>query len=295
MTNKPTFNFWSAFGKFALIVTVLWTVTQIYNSYIGDNGFDFVALGKNSKYRLAPDHQEFIEKYKNLQVLDKTYREKIDPTGLSINKLIDFSEKTKNSEFLDRYEFNKKYAHPFEVPEYNNSWEFQIDNNGKKPLENLILETPFNGVYRITIKDKKDIVGIFNKNIELPDLNPGYSTGVRIWINELTEFDIYDEEKTRITHKYGFKAISYPKEVGGFIKWLTSYDYVPLQFGFFVLIVLFFFTFLGGLSYYPKFAENEKRRKIEEFLKNEELRKQIEQEVKKKAENQNKENSESDL
>ena len=165
MTKKSTFNFWSAFGKFALLVTFLWTGTQIYKSFTDDNGFDFIVTGNHSKYRLAPDHQEFIESYKNLILLDKAYREEINSRGLSINKLLNYSEKTTNADFLENYDFNKKYDPPFELPEYNNSWEFQIENNGKKPLEQLILETPFKGVYKISIKDKKDVFGTFDKNI----------------------------------------------------------------------------------------------------------------------------------
>lgn len=279
MTEKTTFNFWNLLGKFALLIGLLWTLLQIHNWYSEDDGFNFSSTGSHSKFDIPSDYESVISNYEETLNLDKAYREVVNSKGLSVNKLLDYYEKTKNKELIERYKFLKKYSGVINLPSYNSSWVFKIDNTGNKPLEKLILETPFNGLYNVSSKNGETVSGKFNKNIELPELNPGYSLNIRIWINESSFlYDYIDEEKTRVTHKYGFKQINYPVKVNGFTKWLTSYDYLPMQAGIVLLLFLLFFTFILGVESYPAIAAREKKREVEAFKKTQEIKELLERE-----------------
>lgn len=278
MTKKTTFNFWSFLGKFALFVTFTWTVWQIYNSTL-TNDYEFEATGNHSKYKPPNNYYSLIKNYESILLLDEAYREAINSRGISVNKLLSFAENTKNKEFLESFNYHKKWTKVINIPIYNYTWEFQIDNSGSKPLEELFVETPFDGYYRISRKNEEDIHGTFSKNIPIEKLKPGYSLGIRIWTNESFGIDEYDEEKTRITHKFGYQPISYPMKVQGFSKWLISDYEFPIFFKVMILIFLFIITFLIGVSSYPKFAELEKQRKIDEYKKFEEAKALIEKQA----------------
>lgn len=281
MGENTSVNFWSVFGKLAVLVGFFWSSTQIYNWITDNNGFDFTVIGNHSKYELAPKHIQLLLKYEDAVLYDKAYREEISSTGLSLNKQTNFSKETSNADYLENYKYNKKFHPIFSETEYNYTWEFQIENNGKQPLEELNLETPFEGAYSISDRDGNEITGVFNKNIELPDLLPGYKLGVRVWINEVVGYDIYNEEKTRITHKYGYKPVSYSKKVNGLVKWVVNNDIVYLL-SVPILLILFMLTFQAGINYYPKYEKQEKERKIKEIREQEELKAQLELEEKEK-------------
>ena len=281
MGEKASLNFWSAFGKLAVLVGFFWTATQIFNWITDDSGFDFTVTGNHSKYRLAPKHVELMGKYEDAVLYDKAYREEINSTGLSLNKQTNFSKETTNPDYLENYRYNKQYSPIFSETEYNYTWEFHIENNGKQPLEELNLETPFEGSFRVSDKDGVEITGVFNKSIGLPDLLPGYKLGVRVWTNEVVGYNVYSEEKTRITHKYGYKPVSYSKKVNGLMKWVVNNDIVYLL-SVPVLIILFMLTFQAGINYYPKYEKQEKERKIKELKEQEELKAQLELEEKEK-------------
>jgi hypothetical protein len=271
MKKKTTLNFWSFLGKFSLFITLLWTTWQIYSS-ISTNAYEFEATGKHFKYRPPNDYYDLIKDYETTLLLDKAYRDEINSKGLSVNKLIDYAGKTENKEFLESYDYHKKWTKLIDIPIYNYTWEFQIDNSGSNPLEELIIETPFDGYYRISRENEDDVHGTFSKNIPIEKLNPGYSVGIRIWIHDTYGINVYDEEKTRVTHKFGFKQISYPTEVKGFSKWLISDYEFPIFLKIIILLFLFFLTFIAGVSFYPKWVEMENKRKIEEYKKFEEAK-----------------------
>jgi hypothetical protein len=272
MTEKRKFNFWNIFGKIALIVTLFWTITQIYNWMTEDEGYKIVVNGTHSKFRLPQQYQDVIDGFEKTLDLDQTYRETVNKKGVSIERLLEYYENNNNEEFKNTYHYHKDYTNQLDIKSYNYSWEFQIENTGNKPLEELLLETPFEGSYKVSISNEDNEYGEFKKNIELPDLGPGYSIGVRIWINNTTSlYEEFDEEKTRITHKYGFQQINYPVKVKGFAKWLTKDDNFNMFFVVLLLLVLIFFVFSLGMEYGPKYAEIEKKKKIEEFKKTQKM------------------------
>lgn len=263
MTEHQTRNFfWSYIGKLAGLLSVIWIGIQLYNYFFKDS-YRIKALGSNYSFDLPSNIIRDLSDYNKLISIDSALR--IDKPQSQFNSLIEFRKypdyKWEKYNILGIYNRNKgNYLN------YKNIWKFEIKNRGRKPIEDLKLELPFDGYYRITKQNEPTLNGSFSKQILLDNLQPSYVITMLVWAPEsYTSIPEYDEEKTRLTHKYGWTKISYSREVRGIVAWNLKKDGMPIFFGIMFLIVILISIFVAGMNYYPIYQEQERKRKLEEL------------------------------
>jgi hypothetical protein len=251
--TKTKNKFWDYFGKFAALIALTWGSIQIMN----------FLFKKEYKANISGFHSEILLPTSNKLVLpdiDKYEKEIIED---SIFKMVIINrEKTKASDFRNVNELSKYYEatrrnysittdniynfvipkvialnttainlNISELPKYSSLWTININNFGDKPLEDLFLELPFDGVYETTnSSDKTTVSGSYMKRINLSTLRPKYQISVKAWrINPFPDYPVYidyynDEKESRITHKYGSFAIEYPIADTRFYNFCKKHD-----------------------------------------------------------------------
>ncbi|WP_395052391.1 hypothetical protein [Flavobacterium sp.] len=213
-------NFWSIFGKIAVLAGFLWAVTQLYNYYIKKE-YDAEANGKHCFYQTP---SIILRGYKNS--LD--YKAVINSMS-SKDLKIKFDIDTLVKEHKSDYQFDELFTKidTLEIKynpnkDYGAFWYFTVTNNGNKSLEELALELPFEGYSKVFYPNSLVNTSVFKNKISLGELRPSYSIKIYCWINDPSyddNYSYYEEEKSRFTHKNGWFKISYPVEANGLYAW----------------------------------------------------------------------------
>ncbi|MFC1898284.1 hypothetical protein ACFLYJ_01805 [Candidatus Cloacimonadota bacterium] len=281
MSNLKQSNIWVIIGKFGVLLSVVWIIIQMINLFSKPKDFKMKIKGNHYSYSIAFKHQELIDEYKKILSLDKSYTKNVNDNGISIQKLKEFLESkkgTENYKFISDYQMYMDYKSLIDIDEYNEVWTFNISNTGNKPVDDLLIEIPFKGFYELNSQKGESSKGEFKDRIEVGNLAPGYSVNVIAWVNNIyTTVPEYIEEKTRITHKYGWEKISYPMKAVGIVAWNIRNDNIPLAFTIVVILLFLMLSFAIGADYGPKYQKKEKERKINELK---ELEKMKEEELK---------------
>ena len=264
-------RFWGVIGKLGVILTVTWIIIQMISYFTKTSDYKINVTGKHYPYVIAATHWEHISNYKKITALDKSYVENVNSKGTSIKNLLKFGT---SKEASDNWRFTSSFSKYFDyqpiidVKDYNEIWTFQIENTGVKPIEDLIIETPFKGYYKLNSQKGNTSQGIFENRIALENLATGYSVNVMVWIENHNYYNSeLVEEKTRITHKFGWEQIEYPVIVDGILAWNSRLESTPLFILVVILIFLIFGSFVLGVENGPKLIQREKDRKLKEFEK----------------------------
>lgn len=271
--------FWSSVGKLAGLLSVIWIIIQLYNYVFKDN-YRIKILGNHYTFELPNIILKDLVNYNKMLAIDsarKVYKE-----TSSFKTLKDFLNYNNHDYYLETYNKIGNYnSNISNYLNYKSTWTFEIKNRGKKPIEELKLELPFDGYYKIIRQNQPVINGLFTKQIILNDLQPSYEIKVTVWpIDVLSDMPEYQEEKTRVTHKYGWTNITYPKEVRGILAWNIRNDNIFTIIAVFVLIIILFIIFGAGMSYGPIYQEQERKRKLQEYNELEKIKKEEEEKVK---------------
>lgn len=221
-------DFWSIFGRFAVIIGVVWALIQICNFIVKPKEYRAQTTGSQYPF-LVPN---FIKP--NLNAFNNTVVDSIYSKIYNTNteKFYIFNSYTLEQKLKNYGTINRLYSYISgnlteyiltTVNQYNTVWYFTISNEGNKPLEELCLELPFSGIYSYTNTDtKKTENGSFGNRINLGNIKPSYEVKIIVWMSSYKGYEIYNEEKTRFTHKYGSFKIQYTKEVSGIKLWVVN-------------------------------------------------------------------------
>jgi hypothetical protein len=272
-TNESKNLLWSIIGKLALVLSILWILIQLYNNFFKKQDYECEAIGNHSIFEIPVHLQKTLNEYINVLAIDSALIE------TNNNKLIE-----KPISFLTKIIGNQNYQNELgiqydvllykqifekkkDLEEYKSFWWFELTNSGNKPLEDLILELPFDGYYIINLANDKNIYGQYKHQIKIGELKTSYSVTIKVWRSDnlvFSDFE-YDEEKTRFTHKYGSTEIKYPKEVSGILAWNSRNYNFPLIILIFILSLLYLIVFTLGVEYGPKITEKDNKKKLKEF------------------------------
>jgi len=263
-TNENKSNIWGNIGKLGVLVTLIWGVIQIFEYFSGENDYKVVASGKISYYEVSPNQKEAFNDYKKFKLITKTLVDNEIPINTSdLNELLKYIEgnNVKYGILKSEYEYNKYSDNNIE--EYNEIWTFSIKNNSNKPLEEISLELPFNGYYKVILPNNNIKNGTFSNKVEIGDLKPSYDAIIMCWRNSYSAsitdaMYTYDQEKTRFTHKYGWFSIDYPIEATGIYAWFKRNDNI------YFFIFIFIITILAIPYLYYMDKQEKKKEKEEE-------------------------------
>jgi hypothetical protein len=172
-TNK--FSFWTIFGKLATIVALIWGLTQLYTYYLKQD-YIIAVTGDHFSFNIPPDINNVLSKYANQLTNNETYDQyftdkrridSIQDIERIIKKNKDDSETITLANIQYTFDYLSKYKHSNLSSNYKSYWRFNIKNDGNKPLEDLILELPFNGIYILSIQNELDVINEFTNQIKL--------------------------------------------------------------------------------------------------------------------------------
>lgn len=246
---------WSYVGKAGVLVALIWGVIQIFNYFFKTGEYEATANGSHGFYETSPIHNEAYLKNAEYKALVRTIIEK-EGSLKSYNldtllKNLRANNRSSEKLYFDMY-LNELGMSPYERKEYNSLWTFRIKNSGNKPLEELALELPFDGVFKVVLPGNVIRTNSFSNKIDIEELRPSYEANIYCWTNASMAFIEDDEEKSRFTHKNGSFSITYPVEVTGIYAWnKKNYD-TPLLIGLGILAFLFLFIFAYGEAYGSK-------------------------------------------
>lgn len=271
-------KFWSSVGKISVLLTVIWILVQMFSHFLKSNEIDIKVTGKHYPYKIANIHMEQLKNYQSVIALDKAYEKNVDKNGTSITRLLKYAESKegkKNWDFqadIDRY---LDFDPLVKIEKFNEIWSFKIENLGTVPIEDLLLEIPYGGFFKINTQKGNKKKGDFKNRIPLGELSPGYSINIICWIeNRYYSISEYDEEKTRITHKYGWEEIDYEFKAQGFDAWVANYATEIFLFGPIIFIGLIFMAYSLGVEHGPELKRKEKLKKLDELKELEHLNSQ---------------------
>jgi len=242
--NKTNNGFWSSLGKAGVLVGLIWGGIQIYNYFFKTGDFEAEANGRHTFYKTAPIILDGYKQNINTRAIVKTV---IDADGfLKTYNYEKLKHKIDDDYRYLAYSSNYDRINPVKDYRWNGDfttmWTFKIKNYGNKPLEELALELPFNGYYKVKFPDNTTKVDSFANKINLKELRPSYELSITCWTDNDTYDPESDEEKSRLTHKNGWFSISYPLEVkaDSIYALNTKYHGMPI----FVFFVIVFFLFI---------------------------------------------------
>lgn len=234
MENKKNIDVWGWIGRIGAIVGIIWGGIQIYTYTIKTDDYDAEAKGLHSFYETSPKYKNAYQKVKDYKALVKSI---VSNEGSLKNHELDtllakIKKENKSSELRKDFEFYSLIENRYEDND-SEIWSFSIKNKGIKPFEELALELPFEGTYKVIYPDNYIKEGEFKNKIDIGELRPSYEVKVVCWVESVHSYisfrSIQNEEKSRFTHKYGWFSIEYPIEIEkGFISFNQKYDYFPL-------------------------------------------------------------------
>lgn len=285
MTESKQGKFWVLLGKAGALLTFIWLIIQMVTYFSKPKEYKMEISGNHYFYKTPIPYLEIMNDYNKIMALDKSYVENVNKSGLPISKLIEFEKSTEASKnYFFKSQFNSnisEYGKLINWENYNEIWTFNIENTGIKPIEDLLMEIPFKGYYEVNMQKGNSTKGKFDNRIQIGTLAPGYSVNIITWVNNIYSTDPeYNEEKTRITHKYGWEKVNYPVKADGLIAWNIKNQNNPLIVLIFIIFIIIFLAFGFGMDYGPKFQKSEKERKLKELQELEKLKKEGELDIK---------------
>lgn len=247
--------------------------------------------GNHYMYKTPNSYLAIMNEYNKIKSLDKSYLESINKISLPISDLLKFeksAEATKNYIFKSRLDnYTSEYGKIIKWENYNEMWTINIENTGAKPIEDLLVEIPFKGFYEVNKQKGNSSNGVFDNRIQIGTLDPGYSISIITWVDDVYSTQPeFNEEKTRITHKYGWQSINYPVKADGIIGWNIKNNNTPLIILIFIIVIIVVLAFGLGVDYGPKFLKKEKERKLKELQELEKLKKEGELDIKKEEQSE---------
>lgn len=239
-------DLWSIIGKLGIIVALVWGAIQIYNYLFKTEDYQVEVAGSHSFYETSPVHNKA---YKNAIEYKALVKAIIERDGnlktFELDTLVSKVKKGKDHTLKSSFEYYKSEVSNQEgsdIFNFNEIWYFTIKNTGHKPLEELSLELPFEGSYKVKLPNDVSKVNSFKNKIEIGELRPSYEATITCWSNNYSFYSEENEEKSRFTHKYGWFSIKYPVQVTGLYAWNKKYDDFPLLLvGIILAISIFFF------------------------------------------------------
>ncbi|GEM_PF-2098591 len=263
-------DIWSYLGKIGLLVALIWGLIQIINFFYKSKDYEAVVNGNHSFYETSPKHRISYTNATEYKALVKTIIKR--EGNLKTFELDTLLSKIKNdNNSILNYEFRNNLPdlrfNDF-GQEYNEIWTFSVKNTGDKPLEELALELPFDGICKIILPDNVLREEDFKNKIQIGELRPSYEANIIVWGKSYSSYissSYEDEEKSRFTHKYGWFSIKYPVEVKGFYAWNKKYDDMPLMFGsMLILMFVFLFGTSAGAKLYKKELESKQKKETDD-------------------------------
>lgn len=237
MFNKSESQIWSYIGKIGVIVAILWGSIQIINFFVKSPEYSADIKGKHSYYETSPWHFERI--YNTLEykaILSLFNRENKLLNNLDLDSLLNIYKDKKN--IKEKSEFDEIIEQMNEEVnrDYNTIWIFDIKNNGNKTLEDLILEMPYLGYYKVLLPDNPTKVQYFEKSVKIGNIRPSNLAKIYCWTNLKKPITKVEEDSVIFTHKNGVCNVFFPTEINGI------YELFYKENGYYILIILMFVT-----------------------------------------------------
>ena len=240
MEEKKETKVWGIFGKASLLVAFVWGLIQVYNYFFKSPEFSATIVGNHCVYETSPIHIDALQRKYEYEALIKT-------TNISQKDNIDsLLNRTRIGNAKSTFEYNLILVSGNHWDsEFNSLWTIKIKNSGNKPLEEVAIELPFEGIYKIILPNNVLKTDKFKNSIVLGDLRPSYEAIAYCWVKTYSgNYFEADEEKSRVTHKNGWFNISYPVEVTGIVAWNKKNYNTPVLIG----LLLFFFIVMMSFA-----------------------------------------------
>ena len=278
--NSNKNKFWDIIGKISVSIGLIVLGIQIYD-YCFKNDYNIIAKGSYFTFGNPPDVKDILIDYSNIKNTVKAYQkcgdgkkndslEQLDLTDRiryilnnksTIYKNCTINRTTSYYDYDDKIFTNSVFLYD----KYKSYWQFTIKNDGNKPLEELILDLPFDGVYELFSKNAEIVRDKFTNTIVIGMLKPTYEVNINVWTkNEISRYSNYDEDKSRITHKYGSQSIQFSTHTYGLLAWIEKNYFSDFIITIILIILL---LLLLGHKYVPIIIENEKKLKLKEMEK----------------------------
>ena len=249
---------WVYIGKTGVLITIFWGIIQIYNYFSPASGYKAITKGNHVFYETSPLHMDnYIKSFEYRALVKTIIQNEGSLKNYDLDSLLlrykDSNDFTANYYFLN--------VNSWET-QFKTIWTFSIKNVGNRPLEEVALEIPFEGLYKVSLPNNVTKQGNFKNQVEIGGLKPSYEAQIICWTtSDLRGLDSY-EEKSRFTHKYGWFNISYPIEVNGLIAWDQRKNHAPFVWFLYILSILFLIVFGIGFQIGGKRVEKKNPRKF---------------------------------
>jgi hypothetical protein len=267
-TENNSSPFWGYIGKFGIVVALVWGVIQIYNYFFKTEDYEADTKGSHSFYETSPIHKTAYKNAIEYKALVKAIIEKNGTLkNYELDSLISKVKKGKDATLKSNFEYYKNQATNYsndDTDNYNEIWFFTIKNTGHKPLEELALELPFEGSYKVVLPNNISKVNSFKNKVIVGELRPSYEVTIVCWSDSYSFYSIENEDLSRFTHKYGWFGINYPVQVDGIYAWNKKYNDFPLILIACVIGLLIFFLGVNAQYNHAKKQLEEKDKKSEE-------------------------------
>ncbi|RII25101.1 MAG: hypothetical protein CXR30_19360 [Geobacter sp.] len=240
--NKVT-KFWSLVGKMATLAALILGVIQLI-SIFNKSDYSIEAKGFYADQKLPFNMESEIEKFEKT-VDANAIKSAIDITLPKDSTIDRYSlERSINNNIEKPLSRLKTISH--ELNNINTRWIYTIQNIGKKEIQDMKLEVPFDGYYFVARSDGSLPLYSFNKIISLGPLRPSNKITLTMWSNYSPS---WYEDNLQITHPAGVFKVTSSKNVTGILAWLADDNHFMLTI---LVCVLFTFSvFIIGVIYGP--------------------------------------------
>jgi hypothetical protein len=251
---KKEIGIWAWIGRAGVVVALIWGSIQVYNYFYRTPDYKGKASGKHTYYETSPQH---LDGYIKSNQYKAAVKKVIEEGGSIKNPDLDSLYLKVTESLRSKYGYdvitNQSWGDDFRA-----LWTFNVKNVGNKPLDSLVLEVPFEGIYKIILPNNYTKSGNFKNRIAIGELRPSYDAQVFCWTG--TSYDPKsDEEKSRVNHTDGWFPIDYPIEVRGIIAWNDRNDDMPLL----ILLFILFIAFIVAVSIGASFGERIYKKRLE--------------------------------
>ena len=224
---------WSWVRNISTLVVLTYTFVQLVNALLPTSEYDIVAYGDcvqlafpDSFYQELDDLRNSIDADKIAEILPITDEDKEEEWyNLPFSWIMrDYSRSMLASTVTDYMRDNYPFTLEAQLNRLHSIWWFTIKNEGTKEVNDLTLELPFDGLFRIERSGEVPFFSDFEKNIQIGSLRPSREIRIIVWSKQDVSYpwrlqSIKNE--TRITHPNGIIDITYPEKVTGVLAWLA--------------------------------------------------------------------------
>lgn len=253
MNNKNESKIWIYVGKLGVLVAIIWGIIQIINFIVKSPEYSAEIQCRHNSYETSPWHFETIHSILEYKAVLYLLNKKGGIlNNLDIDSLIDSYKDKRNIKDKHEYDLILSQMSDDVSRDYNEMWIFNIKNNGNKSLEDLVLEFPYKGYYKLSISSKIMKSTYFEKKIEVGDIRPSNETEIYCWTNHEKPITENEESNIKFTHKNGVCEVSYPIEVSGIYAWFNKNNGYSIFFVILITLLLNMFYFLGKRTFWRK-------------------------------------------